>query len=177
MADSDDNHPEPPLALVTVDGEATDDRFGANPWAKLTDATDREAFAQSWLEIQCAMLSNVVQAVVLLGAANRGPYSPLATWPKGSRGSPELLATTETTMTERRAVIQGHRYGDASRRRRHDIVALPLIVDDQLCGAVALEVEHRSEPELRKLLAQLEWGSAWLENLVRGGPSPPATGW
>lgn len=167
MADTDNDHPEPPLALVSVDGEAARDDFGANPWTRLTDATDREAFAASWLEIQCAMLSNVLQAVVLLGAANRGPYAPLASWPKGSRGSPELLSATETAMSERRAVVQGHRYGDASRRKQNDIVAFPLLVDGQLCGAVALEVEHRPEAELKKLLALIEWGSAWLENLVR----------
>ena len=109
MADTGNDHPEPPLGLVSVDGEAAKDDFGANPWAKLNDAADREAFAESWLEIQCAMLSNVLHAVVLLGAANRGPYAPLASWPKGSRGSPELLAATETSMDGRRAVRQGPR--------------------------------------------------------------------
>jgi RND family efflux transporter MFP subunit len=64
-------------------------------------------------------------------------------------------------------VIQGHRYGDPSRRRGNDALALPLVVDDQLCGAVALEVEHRPEPELRKILELLQWGAAGLENLVR----------
>ena len=167
MAGTDDTHPEPPLALVAVDGESTARGESAGPWDRLKAAEDREGFAAAWLEIQCALLPGVVQAVVLMGAPNRGPYSPAAWWPVDSRGSPALLSATETAMSERRPVVQGHKYGDASRRRGHDAVALPLVVDDQLCGAVALEVEHQPEPELRKLLAQLEWGAAWLENLVR----------
>ena len=166
MASSDDTHPEPPLALVTVDGEATG-RRDDGPWARLRGADSREAYAAAWLEIQCAMLTGVLQGVVLLGAPARGPYAPVAWWPAGSRGSPALLSATEAAMSERRAVIQGHKYGDASRRRRHDALAIPLLIDDQLCGAVALETEHVPEADVRKILERLEWGSAWLENLIR----------
>jgi len=167
MAGSDDIQPDPPLSLVSVDGETTRGHADSGPWQRLKDATDQDSYAAAWLEIQCQRIAGVVQGVVLLGAANRGPYAPRAWWPEGSRGSPGLLAVTEAAMSERRAVVQGHRYGDPSRRRGNDAVALPLLVDDALCGAVALEVEHTSEAELREVLETLEWGSAWLETLVR----------
>ena len=43
------------------------------------------------------------------------------------------------------------------------VVACPLLVDSQICGAVAFEVEHVSEARLEKILEQLEWGVGWLE--------------
>ena len=55
---------------------------------------------------------------------------------------------------------------DATERQA---LAWPLIVDERLFGVVAIAFALRPEAQLRVVMRRLEWGCAWLENLVRRG--------
>ena len=152
--------------------DSAHERVGASdPWVELASSADPKSVAMIWLELQSRIVgTGVLQGVVVLGAADHGPFTPLAVWPEGTMGSPALVAAIEGAIQKSRTVTIG---GDDARprtRRRNsrvDAVACPLLVDKQICGAVGFEVEHRSAAELQKIADALKWGSGWLELLVR----------
>ena len=50
-------------------------------WKQFVEATNPKAFCQSWLPLQCRLLGRVRCGMVLLGAPDRGPFTPVAVWP------------------------------------------------------------------------------------------------
>ncbi len=175
MSSTDDNQQNPPAQLQVVSADAPENK-SSDPWRRLRGAGDNRAFVSAWLELQAAALSGALQAVVVLGKANRGPFAPLALWPEKSPGSPGLIAATEAAISQRRAVVQSRKFKAAGQKQKRDAIACPLIIDDQLHGAVAFEVEHQPQEQLSKCLRQLEWGTAWLEVLIRRKSFSPIQG-
>lgn len=154
---------------------AAPDRPGADSdrvlWAQFAGATTLEAFCQSWLALQCRMIPGVSGGLLLLGAPDRGPFSPAAVWPDGRGGLKSLHAAAERAVGERRALVLRREADGASGpppRERYE-VAYPIEVGGRLHGVVVLDVAPRPEHELQVVLRQLHWGSAWLEVLFRRG--------
>ena len=134
-------------------------------WARLTHATDTRNFAANWLDIQCRTFEGVIRGVVVLRASEVAAFAPVAIWPEGIEGNVRLAAAVELAMQERRVVVDGATR--AARRQDLVFVAHPLLVDDELHGAVALELEGRPESALQELVQRLGWGMGWLEALAR----------
>lgn len=143
------------------DGESLESDF----WARLAHAADARSFASSWLEIQCRAFDGVVRGVVILRASEAAAYAPVAIWPEGIEGSPKLAAVAERALRERRVTVDGALRN--ARRQDPVFIAHPILVDDELYGAVALELEGRPESALRDLVRRLGWGIGWLEALAR----------
>jgi multidrug resistance efflux pump len=139
--------------------------FESSLWSRLTHAADADSFTASWLDIQCRSLGGVIRGVVVLRAAKAASFAPVALWPEGVEGSPRLAAVAEQALSARRVAVQGAERG--ARRREPVFVAHPVLVDEELYGVVALEVEPRSEPALSELVQQLGWGIGWLEAQAR----------
>jgi RND family efflux transporter MFP subunit len=136
-------------------------------WSRLTEAPSAEAFAAAWLEIQCKMTGDVSCGVVVLGPPDKGPFLPVAYWPEESDVSLKLSNLAELVMAERQGAVRKGDTPDSGQNKAHDTVAYPLLVDAQMCGVVAIEIEHRSEEQLRSVMRHLQWGCAWLEVLIR----------
>ncbi|WP_286238540.1 HlyD family efflux transporter periplasmic adaptor subunit [Neptuniibacter halophilus] len=131
-------------------------------WSKLTSTTSREAYVNTWLGLQCQLIDGVHLAVVAMGEPEQGPYTPIAHWPRDSEASFDMTVVAELAMSERKGSV---RAGKSS--NQHTSIAYPLLVDEQLCGVVALEITERDQRQLSQVMRQLQWGSAWLESLVR----------
>lgn len=146
-------------------GDGEGDAFESELWARLAHAADAHSFAAGWLEIQCRAFDGVIRGVVVLRASEAAAYAPFAVWPEGIEGSPKLAAVVERALQQRRVAVDGVKRG----ARREDLifVAHPILVDDELYGAVALEIEGRAEAALRELVKRLGWGIGWLEALSR----------
>ena len=144
---------------------ANDAGFDSAFWSRLTHAADAQNFAANWLDIQCRAFEGVVRAIVILRASETAAYAPAAVWPEGIEGSPRLAQAVELSLKERRVVVDG--VARVARRQDLVCVAHPIVVDDELYGAVALEVEGRTESALRELVERLGWGMGWLEALAR----------
>ena len=71
----------------------------------------------------------------------------------------------ERALQQRRVAVDGAKRD--ARRQDPIFLAHPILVDDELYGAVALEVEGRAEAALRELVQRLGWGIGWLEALAR----------
>jgi multidrug resistance efflux pump len=139
--------------------------LGSESWERLKQARDPSTFASAWLDIQCQIISaNVHLGVVVLGKGGEGAFSPVAVWPVGSLGTPSLTSAIEAAIASRQSVVQASK--GPVREQQRGTIACPLLADGKICGAVAIEVEYSSEPELQQTLGQLEWGSVWLEALV-----------
>jgi multidrug resistance efflux pump len=136
-------------------------------WARLVQAQDAAAFCAQWLDIQCRSLERVVRGVVVLRTteAAGANFAPLALWPAGIEGHPKLAAVVEAALGSRRVAMHGAKRGGA--RQEPVFIAHPILVDDELAGAAALEVEGRSEVALQELVQRLGWGVGWLEALAR----------
>jgi RND family efflux transporter MFP subunit len=146
-----------------ADGDAHS--FESAFWTRLLHAQDSAAFAAQWLDIQCRQFDGVLRGVVVLRTSEAGSFAPAAVWPEGVEGNPKLAAALERTLATKDVVVQGAKKG----AKRQDTVFLghPIIVDEQLYGAVALEVEGRNESALGDLVQRLGWGVGWLEALAR----------
>jgi len=146
-------------------GDADGESFESEAWARLAHAADARTFAAGWLDIQCRVLDGVIRGAVVLRASEAGAYAPVAIWPEGIEGSPKLAAVVERALQERRVIVDGVKRN--ARRQDPVFIAHPILVDDELYGAAALEVEGRPEAALRELVRRLGWGIGWLEALAR----------
>lgn len=133
-------------------------------WAELKSPSSAEAFCQAWLGLQCGMIPEVLGGLVLIGAAERGPFAPAAVWPRLYGGLKSLTNAAERVLTERHGLVL-QPDGDGGRARFE--IAQPIELDGGLCGAVVLDVAPRPEDELARALRQLGWGAVWLETFLR----------
>ncbi len=141
--------------------------LGSESWKQLKDARDPSEFSAAWLEIQCRIINAKVHlGVVVLGKEGQGTFAPAAVWPPGALGTPNLANAVEAAITQQKPVVQPGSGLLREQEQRGDTIACPLTADGKVCGAVAIEVAPCSEAELDQILAQLEWGSVWLEVLV-----------
>jgi len=132
-------------------------------WAQFSEASSIESFCQSWLPIQCRLISGVLGGLVLLRSGEKSAYSPVAVWPDVRRQMDHLSGAAEKALNERRGILMTHEavLADGTRQeRRH--VAFPIEVNKKLFGAVVLEVVPQSKANLEGLLRQLHWGTGWL---------------
>jgi RND family efflux transporter MFP subunit len=143
------------------DGET----FNSEIWARLAHAADSRSFASNWLDIQCRAFEGVIRGAVILRASEAAAYAPVAIWPEGIEGSPRLASAVERALQTRQVVVDGAKRN--ARRQDPVFIAHPILVDDELYGAAALEVEGRSEAALHEVVQRLGWGIGWLDALAR----------
>jgi multidrug resistance efflux pump len=133
-------------------------------WEQLKDSHDPGSFGAAWLEIQSRLIGVDARCgVVVLGVPDQGPFEPVSVWPAGSLGSPTISDAIETVINKRAPVVKDSKRISSSRSSASHVVACPLVVDGEICGAVAFEVDHLPENKLKAVQEQLEWGVGWLE--------------
>ncbi len=157
------------LCLGTSFFEA-DSNFQSNYqklWKHFSTAEKLEDAARYWLRLQCAMLSGVSRGVIVLGKPDSGSYAPVSFWPEGQRGTLGLTEVAELALQERRGVLRDEGQFNKSLNFPVCYVGYPLMLDDKLCGVVAIEMMVRSEPMMRAVMRQLQWGASWIELATR----------
>ncbi len=142
-------------------------------WQQLTEATSDREFCLSWLRLQCRMIEEVYQGMVLLGPAEAGPFLPVASWPEQS-AAPEIFdALVQRVVREGKGVVVRYQaeLAEAAPDRYH--LGYPVKLDQRLHGVVILDIGHRQPEGLQSVLRQLQWGCAWLEkHLLRKQVAP-----
>lgn len=139
-------------------------------WAELNAGRDAEAFAKEWLKLQCDIIGPAVQcALVVLGTPDQGPFTPVAIWPAGTIGSPMLVGGVEAAITQRQVIQNSGTYAKNGDRPKLkiDVIVFPLLLDDQICGAVAVELERGDPHRLAEIKDLLQLGIGWLEAFAR----------
>jgi multidrug resistance efflux pump len=159
--------------LEVRDGRANSTGFDRSVfWANLAGFQSAEECAPSWLALLVSFIAHVAQGVLILRVGSGGSFAPVAKWPQDGVHDPERLADVcERSMGERIGLLtelpspEGNTPTLAQSRRCG--IAYPLIIDDELSGVVALEIEVAREDELRSAMKQLQWGMLTLELIFR----------
>jgi RND family efflux transporter MFP subunit len=152
---------ETPLPLAQATPVAPGE---AELWRQLRKAQNHEGYVAAWLALQARYIAPVLQGLVILGPADKGPFAPIATYPAGQDISTDLSLAAEAALTEKKGIMR-----DVSVDAVVDsqCVCLPLLIDEQLHGVVAFQIEARSKEALGQAARQLQWGVAWLESFIR----------
>jgi multidrug resistance efflux pump len=137
-------------------------------WANLAGLQSVEECAPSWLALLVTFIAHAVQGVLILKDGSGGSFVPVAKWPQDGVHDPERLADVcERSMGERIGLLTELSPPEGNAQFRRWGIAYPLIIDDELSGAVALEIEADREEELRSAMEQLQWGMLTLELIFR----------
>jgi hypothetical protein len=131
-------------------------------WKRLTDAGGLAEAARAWLALQCQMIHGAVRGIVLLVGDAPNSFEAVGFWPEGSGKSAALAHAAEAALRERRGVASDDRSGTAEQQ-----VALPILLDGALAGAVAVTVRGSRNEDGRQALRQLQWGIAWIRERLR----------
>ena len=160
-----------PRPLHTVAGSEEQRRFDPDQlfWRQFAEATTPREFCQSWLPLQCRMLTGIRCAMVLLGEADSGPYTPVAVWPDAKLSMHHLTGAAESALKERRGLlIESNSQPTPENPSPENFqIAYPIEISGQLHGVVVLGVEQEDKKEVQTAMRQLHWGAAWLEVLIR----------
>lgn len=142
-------------------------------WKSFGSAATPEEFCQSWLALQCHIISEVVDAVVVLQKPGAETFAPLAFWPEGRRDRSHLAEVTERALREGRGVVQPREGGSGTLPHQPDYqLAYPIRVEGKVRGVVGVEIRWRQETQLQSAMRQLQWGSGWLEVMLRRHADP-----
>jgi len=136
-------------------------------WSNFRDATGDDYFYY-WLALQSSLIGNTVQGILVVGDLDSDSFAPVATWPQGQCDPERLTDICESSLEQRCGLLAqlppsagsplgSHRYA----------LSYPILVDDVLHGAVALEIAGPSEAALTGCMEQLQWGVSWLELYFR----------
>src|SRR6266850_7868 len=122
-------------------------------WRQFASARSAEEFCASWLAIQSQQIGAVSDGVVVLQKPGTTVLVPVA-----------FLPDTPTD----RARLDGAPNEESQRCQ----LAHPVQLDGELRGVVGLELEPRPDAQLRQAMRELQWGSGWLEVLLRRHADP-----
>jgi multidrug resistance efflux pump len=158
--------------LRAVPGGKSGRERSASPetlWSDLASAATAETFAPPYLELQCRLIPGAVHGVLLFGSPDRGPFTVVSAWPENVAINPALLEGAEKVISGRKGLIARAAAGpDAEPDAQPNyLVAQPIELAGRLHGALVLEVTPRPEAELNALLSQIQWGTGWVDSLVR----------
>ena len=127
-------------------------------WQRLAAARSADDYYAAWLALQCTLVDGIARGVLVLGAPGVGPYAPVSVWPAGENPSHELAEAAGRALETHAAVAS---LGPAAA-----VVAVPIMIDGQLHGVVALEGAPRHDEALRRLVEQVQWGLFGIESAL-----------
>jgi multidrug resistance efflux pump len=139
-------------------------------WKKFSNAKTSSEFAHHWLSLQCSYLPGVRRGVVVLGDPKTESYAPAAFWPQDSNGSMNLTRVADFAMEQKKGVLDEERSKNGKNGReegKSSFMAYPFLIDESLHGVVAVEVYTSNEKKTQQAMRQLQWGSSWMEVMIR----------
>jgi RND family efflux transporter MFP subunit len=126
-----------------------------------------EKVLQTWLFQQCRMLSGVVQAVLLTGPPDMGPYTKALFWPDKHHDHAALSRVAQAALRSKQTLIKTRNNSFEKTGDPLDALACPLLFSGRLFGVVAIEMTHRSQSMQKATLRQVQAGVRWLEIIIR----------
>jgi len=140
-------------------------------WRQFASARSAEEFCASWLAIQSQQIGAVSDGVVVLQKPGTTVLVPVAFLPDTPTDRARLAGVTERAAKEGRGVLL-RLDGAPNEESQRCQLAHPVQLDGELRGVVGLELEPRPDAQLRQAMRELQWGSGWLEVLLRRHADP-----
>jgi len=142
-------------------------------WRRFAGDQAPEDFCASWLQIQSHMIGGVSDAVVILVKPGTSTFAPVAFFPENPADRARLAPISERALKEGRGIIEPQTEAlapEASGPRYQ--LAYPVRVDGKVHGVVGVDIDWRPEARLQAAIRDLQWGSGWLEVLLRRHADP-----
>ena len=136
-------------------------------WARFAQQQSPEEFCGSWLLIQCHSIGGVSDGVVVLAKPGSPTLAPVAFFPDSPRDRKHLAPIVERALKEGRGVVEPQTGAEP----RYQL-AYPVRVEGQVRGVVGVDLDGRPEAQLQAAMRSLQWGSGWLELLLRRHADP-----
>jgi hypothetical protein len=142
-------------------------------WRQFAQHQNTEDFCSSWLVIQAHTIGGVSDGVVVLHKPGTSAFAPVAFVPEAPRDRSHLAKISERALQTGRGVLEPREQpGTADAERPRYQLAYPVRLDGEVRGVVGLELDWRPETQLQTAMRELQWGSSWLEVLLRRRADP-----
>lgn len=120
-------------------------------------------FAQSWLDIQCKIITDCCCALLLMIEPGGHTFLPLALWPPASKEPIQLLTIAQLALKKGIPIINPNVLASKSEQQTFDYFASPIFIASHLVGVIAIKTTLQSEQNQQQILAILDQGKKWLE--------------
>jgi Barrel-sandwich domain of CusB or HlyD membrane-fusion/GAF domain len=145
-------------------------------WRHFAGEQTPEEFCRNWLLIQCHMIGGVSDGVVILLKPGTSTFAPVAFFPEHTSDRTRLAPISERALKEGRGIIEPQSDGEgASSTTSRYRLAYPVRVDGQVQGVIGVDIDWRPEARLQSAIRDLQWGSSWIEVLLRRHGDPRRT--
>jgi RND family efflux transporter MFP subunit len=142
-------------------------------WKQFAQARTTEEFCGSWLIIQCHNIGGVSDGVVVLQKPGTQAFAPVAFFPENPSNRFQLSEVSERALKEGRGIVRPQEPpADAEARGPRYQLAYPVRLDGEVRGVIGVDIDWRPEPQLQAALRDLQWGSGWLEVVLRRTADP-----
>ena len=121
-------------------------------WLKLLQEESEPLFFSAWMNLFYEGISGLKEAVLVLGAANVGPFEPKVTWPHNTPCSDELIDLSERAIDMCQPISQ--HLGDRL------IMSIPITQGNNLYGVLSFSPLSTTLSPLQK--NWIYWGIGWL---------------
>jgi Membrane-fusion protein len=139
-------------------------------WARFAQQQTPEEFCGSWLLIQCHTIGGVSDGVVVLAKPGSQTLAPVAFYPDSPRDRRHLAPIVERALKEGRGVVEPQAASQGQEPRYQ--LAYPVRLGGEVRGVVGMDLDWRPEAQLQAAMRGLQWGSSWLELLLRRNEDP-----
>ena len=142
-------------------------------WRRFAGEQSPEEFCRSWLLIQSHLIGGVSDGVVILSKPGTSTFAPVAFYPENPANRAHLGRISERALREGRGVIepQTATQPENAPGPRYQL-AYPVRVDGKLQGVIGVDIDWRPESRLQAAIRDLQWGSGWIELLLRRHADP-----
>ena len=130
---------------------------------RLKTSADRQTFAAAWLSTLAKQSKIMRQGMVMLANAGQSRFEPMGIWPQGAKPEKVLMSSIEAAIRNGRAIIQTV----DDEENPGVAIAVPMTVGGQLRGANGVVLQQTGPEGIQLMLDQLQWGSGWMETLLR----------
>jgi multidrug resistance efflux pump len=147
---------------------------GTGLWAGLKYPHSAEDYFHTWLALQSSLIPTCLFSILIIGPPDATSFSPVARWPEGQDDverlaeiSEQVLAQRCGLLTELAPPLYSGAPGRVTAGGHYYAAAYPVLIDDKLYGAVAMEILADKVEDLKKVMEQLQWGVSSLELFFR----------
>ena len=131
-----------------------------------------DQLTQNWLFTLCSLIQGVKRAVVFLNASEKDGYTPTAFWPESQTDYHDFVAPAKNALSKGKCILLHNKDTETYAGEPFDVIACPLLLDEQLYGVVALQMSSRVPTMQQSAIQQVEGAAVWFEAML--GPCCPA---
>ena len=125
-----------------------------------------DVLVRTWLGFQCQSIPGISRGMVAFADEGGQRLEVKTTWPQEDAATPAMTTGARMALAKSMPVVRpGNRTSDAKSNRTL-VIAQPLLVNDQLIGAVSVEMSDEGESQRNSAVQLLQWGAGWLDFLL-----------